>query len=722
MKACGAVAREASRTWPKGHGGTKRRIKLLDNAIKNLTSGFRRALRKQVPAQRPRTSGGSRPLTPLQKWRENRRAVSRLQSSLIRIQTGEGSVEGTFHKRAVGNVQNLLPRFKGCRHDDVAGLQSLLLSVGTPPLPPPVDGESGDMDQDVYRNMVFNSPGGTGRFVKEFLRDAPSGTLDHATRPDGSKTWDPDEYKPIIRDVVRKPLSVKVDLPRPFRVWNDEYICQEEPTVDSTDARSTGCRPEWWDRTYCRSAKDIPDGVFGRVMDATTCAEVLELGVRSSDGGKAAGHDGCDIDLWKLIAFVDGGGPSPGLAILTRIVNDCLSLNHIPPSLKHGWITMVPKPRADGTSTTEAGEMRPITVLPEIGKVISRILASRLQDILALHPKLISSAQRGFLRDGSADQCVDVVLDVIEDWNNTNRRGDLYLMGYDQAKAYDSVQEYTIRASLERFNMPERFIEFVVSGLKGATSCVRTAGGLTAPFVVQSGVRQGDPLAPLIFLFVTDALHEGLKQPGWGYEVQDGSRSGEGNVRSFSSGYADDAIAFATSPKAMLEMHEWVRAFFGAHCFELNCKKTELVCSAGRGSEALAGKVRSVCGVKSVDPKPPNHTIRYLGVWINIRGTWGQQVGRMDRSVHAVCSSIRRGFTIPMSVFTITQFLIPRLRMGLRVAKISKTKLASWDTRIRQAVQGGDQITMSGGSSAFHLVSGIPSMVDQCLTFGERTF
>lgn len=103
-------------------------------------------------------------MTPLQKWRENRRAVSRLQSSLIRIQTGEGSVEGTFHKRAVGNVQNLLPSFKGCRHDDVAGLQSLLLSVGTPPLPPPVDGESGDMDQDVYRNMVFNSPGGTGRF------------------------------------------------------------------------------------------------------------------------------------------------------------------------------------------------------------------------------------------------------------------------------------------------------------------------------------------------------------------------------------------------------------------------------------------------------------------------------------------------------------------------------------------------------------------------------
>ena len=69
-------------------------------------------------------------------------------------------------------------------------------------MPPPVDGEEGGMDQDTYRNMIFNDPASIGRFVQEFLRDSPSGTLDHATRPDGSRTWDPEEYKPIIRDVV----------------------------------------------------------------------------------------------------------------------------------------------------------------------------------------------------------------------------------------------------------------------------------------------------------------------------------------------------------------------------------------------------------------------------------------------------------------------------------------------------------------------------------------
>ena len=40
----------------------------------------------------------------------------------------------------------------------------------------------------------------------------------------------------------------------------------------------------------------------------------------------------------------------------------------------------------------------------------------------------------------------------------------LFVVSYDQEKAYDSVQAYTIKASLERFNLPEDFIRFVAIG------------------------------------------------------------------------------------------------------------------------------------------------------------------------------------------------------------------------------------------------------------------
>src|SRR2546423_7709627 len=68
----------------------------------------------------------------------------------------------------------------------------------------------------------------------------------------------------------------------------------------------------------------------------------------------------------------------------------------------------------------------------------------------------------------------------------------------------------TIRASLERFNLPENFIQFVLSGLDQATSCFKTFYGLTEDFKVETSVRQGDP-SPLIYILVVDALHEGWR-------------------------------------------------------------------------------------------------------------------------------------------------------------------------------------------------------------------
>ena len=43
--------------------------------------------------------------------------------------------------------------------------------------------------------------------------------------------------------------------------------------------------------------------------------------------------------------------------------------------------------------------------------------------------------------------------------------------------------------------------------LDGATSKVKCADGLTGDFPILSSVRQGDPVAALVFIFMMDALH-----------------------------------------------------------------------------------------------------------------------------------------------------------------------------------------------------------------------
>ena len=166
----------------------------------------------------------------------------------------------------------------------------------------------------------------------------------------------------------------------------------------------------------------------------------------------------------------------------------------------------------------------------------------------------------------------------------------------------------------------------------------------------------------------------------------------------------------ATSLDAVQAMHEWVREFFGAHCAKLNCTKTELLCSSNLS--ALENKLFSVDGKTPIKPHGPSHTIRYLGVWLNLNLQWKTQITRMSQTIHSVCASILRGsFTIPMSVFAITQFLIPRLRAALRVVTIRDEQLRAWDDKILRTVRKADGITMGPlNRDAFFVTTGIPSL------------
>ena len=175
--------------------------------------------------------------------------------------------------------------------------------------------------------------------------------------------------------------------------------------------------------------------------------------------------------------------------------------------VSRGLIIFVPKGRLSGLPDVE--EMRPITLLSEIGKIPSRILASAILDA---KPELLHVAQRAFLSNGDVSQCIHTALDVFEDFRSLkrDRGGALHVMSYDVQKAYDSVQLDSIRATLNQYRFPAPAVEYICSGLVGARSAVITAHGLTDPFDVRTSVRQGDPLAPLLYILFLDVLHRGL--------------------------------------------------------------------------------------------------------------------------------------------------------------------------------------------------------------------
>jgi hypothetical protein len=203
------------------------------------------------------------------------------------------------------------------------------------------------------------------------------------------------------------------------------------------------------------------------------------------------------------------------LDILCAIINKVLELGDLPKQWKEFYIVMIEKKAGEATLENLDVDMRPISIINEYAKLINKILADRLSQIL-LENDVIEPAQRTFLRNGSTHQCVSTLINIFEDAahkRSKSSQSTFYFTSYDQKKAYDSLQKYSIRASLKHFNMPDSFIKFVLNNHSQLRACFKTFFGLSNPFEILNGLQQGNHLAPLIFILFTDALHEGLRDP-----------------------------------------------------------------------------------------------------------------------------------------------------------------------------------------------------------------
>jgi len=279
-------------------------------------------------------------------------------------------------------------------------------------------------------------------------------------------------------------------------------------------------------------------------------------------------------------------------------------------------------------------------------------------------------------------------------------------------KAYDCVQAYSIKASLERFNLPAPFIQYVLSNLEDATSCFKTFYGPTQEIPVEASVRQGDPLSPLIYIFVTDALHAGLESnPLYGCKTGY-TFSNDPSVSIGSTGYADDTMTYAESWQSQWMAHEWVREFCHAHNTRINAKKTKYIISDCKGDND-ARWLSSVDGTEKIRPLQSSHQFRYLGLWLSMDLNWSTQIAVMNKMIMdwRWRSQIANADPAQLKA-SIVEWLLPRLEIGLMHANISENMCNAWMSTIIHTLckMGGMSSMRSLNKKAFCLLAGIPDL------------
>jgi ribonuclease HI len=458
--------------------------------------------------------------------------------------------------------------------------------------------------------------------------------------------------------------------------------------------------PEWAKKAYDKNAKGIPDALFSGILDPPTTEEIESLILDSSGGN--SGHGFISNAILRMV-LARSGKSSPLATALQLIISEIFKLGVLPPCLSHVAMRMIPK---NGINTS-ADNLRPISVIPELSKVASKVLAHRIGRTLTRYPKILHSSQRGFLRDGNISQAISTVIDIIEDSSARGDGAELFLASVDQKKAYDSVQPYTIALSLKRFNFPDSFIRFIMSSITGSTARIVTGFGNAEPFPLLTSVKQGDPIAPLLFVFVVDCLHEGLQRNPLYEGKEDGYHMHQdATVKIASTAYADDFTTFSTSIEGLTRMHTWIIAFLKFHHMSINSSKSFYTYRTI--SEASPPPLTDPLTSISIPFRKPSEAFRHLGIQLNIHLNWSAQRTLVSQQI-AIYRRMMEKFETAIRAVVAREYLHSKLHLAMIHIPLKTQELLHWDTVIRSCVLEKTSILApnSFSKAAFSLITGI---------------
>uniref|UniRef100_A0A2N9FVR5 Reverse transcriptase domain-containing protein n=1 Tax=Fagus sylvatica TaxID=28930 RepID=A0A2N9FVR5_FAGSY len=331
-------------------------------------------------------------------------------------------------------------------------------------------------------------------------------------------------------------------------------------------------------------------------------------------GDKAPGPDGFPM------AFFQFCWDTVRMDIM-KVLNYFHGMGSFERSLNATFLALIPKK----VEAVEVKDFRPISLIGGVYKILAKLLANRLRLVL---PSIISPSQNAFVQ---GRQILDSVLIASECLDSRMKQGDPgVLCKLDVEKAYDHVNWDFLIYMLQRCGFPSRWRNWIRFCISTVRFSILINGCPSGFFESSRGLRQGDPLSPLLFVIVMEALSRLMDRAvrgGYlsGFKV--GNSEG-GNIMVTHLLFADDTLMFCDAVSSQIEQLGCVLTWFEAISgLKINLGKSEMV-PVGEVSnmEALAGILGCHCA---------SLPMKYLGLPLGAKfketTIWNPIVEKMER-------------------------------------------------------------------------------------------
>ena len=217
----------------------------------------------------------------------------------------------------------------------------------------------------------------------------------------------------------------------------------------------------------------------------------------SKISSKMAGRDNIDIGMLTLC--------TPHIIPqLVHIINKCIDESYFPHLWKIAKIIPIPKK----PHTNLINDLRPISILPTMSKVLERILYNQIYQYSELQ-NILPLTQSGFRKGHS---CTTALLKIVDDVRyHQDRSMDTALIALDFTKAFDSLDPNILQAILRDWGFSKSALMLIESYLHDRMQFVYINGQHSAMKSNNMGVPQGSILGPLLFTLYTSRINDSIK-------------------------------------------------------------------------------------------------------------------------------------------------------------------------------------------------------------------
>ena len=178
-------------------------------------------------------------------------------------------------------------------------------------------------------------------------------------------------------------------------------------------------------------------------------------------------------------------------------------------------------------------------------KIFAAILLKRISEKLDKH---LQQTQYGFRKNKSTANAIFLVRRLIDNAERSNKQ-ELHMLLLDWEKAFDKLTHKALFVAMEKMNVDAKLINLVKMIYRCPEFMVEAEGNQSNWKQHRSGIRQGCPTSPYIFLIAMTAIFDDIKHNQPMAHMLNKNRPSGASFDEIL--YADDTILASENEKAL---------------------------------------------------------------------------------------------------------------------------------------------------------------------------